>query len=339
MLDGIQTLRPLLGLRGACRAFGFSRATWQRRENPAAARPKRPRPPSELRIEPAARALFLKLAHSQELVDRSPPQIFFSLLDKGAYICSVRTMYRILAAEHEVRERRDLLRHPAYKRPELLATGPNQLWSWDISKLRGPAKGLYYYLYVLIDVYSRYVVGWLLATHESNELAQQLLSSSYRKHSVRPGQLTIHADRGASMMSLGVAGLLEKLDVRKSHGRPGVSDDNPYSEAFFKTFKYQPDYPDRFGSQEDALDFCRALFPWYNDENYHSGICWLTPASVHFGDADGILAARHATMTAVYTIHPTRFRNGPPKLYKLPEAVWINRPFDQASNKTTLPDQ
>jgi len=329
MLDGIEALQPLVGLRGACRAFGFSRATWQRRKNPAVPQPKRPRPPSELRIEPAARALFLELAHSPDFVDKAPPQIFFSLLDEGAYICSVRTMYRILAAEQEVRERRDLLRHPVYKRPELLATGPNQLWSWDITKLRGPVKGLYYYLYVVLDVFSRYVVGWLLATHESNELAQQLISSSYAKHDVSPGQLTLHADRGASMTSFGLAGLLERLDVKKSHSRPGVSDDNAYSEVQFKTFKYRPDYPDRFGSYEDALAFCRPFFPWYNDENYHSGICWLTPATVHYGQAEIVLAARHATMTAVYNARPERFRNGPPRLYKLPEAVWINKPFGQ----------
>jgi len=239
-------------------------------------------------------------------------------------------MYRILAAELQLRDRRDQLRHPIYKRPELLATGPLQLWSWDITKLRGPAKGLYYQLYVVLDVFSRYVVGWLLATRETDELAQHLLSDSYEKHGILPGQLTVHADRGPSMASLGVAALLERLDVRKSHSRPGVSDDNPYSESQFKTMKYRPDYPDRFGSFEDARAFCRQFFTWYNDENYHSGICWLTPSSVHYGQAEDILAARHKTLTAVYAINPKRFRNGPPRLYTLPAAVWINKPFERS---------
>ena len=264
-----------------------------------------------------------------EFVDKPPAQIFFTLLDNGCYICSIRTMYRILAQEGELRERRDQLRHPNYQRPELLATGPNQLWSWDITKLRGPTKGYNFQLYVVLDVYSRYVVGWLLATHESDELAQQLLFDSCEKQSILPNQLTVHADRGPSMTSLGVAGLLERLDVRKTHSRPGISDDNPYSESQFKTMKYRPEYPDRFGSIEDALAFCRAFFHWYNNQNYHSGVCWLTPASVHYGQGDDILAQRHSTMISFYEVDPGRFRNGPPKRSRLPEAVWINPPFQQ----------
>jgi putative transposase len=281
-------------------------------------------------LDPAARTQFLDLAHSAEFVDKAPPQIYFTLLDGGVYICSVRTMYRILAAEHEVNERRKQLRHPVYKRPELLATGPNQLWSWDITKLRGPVKGMYYQLYVVLDVYSRYVVGWQLAAYESDDLAQQLLSASFEKQGA-PTQLTVHADNGASMASSGVAGLLDRLDVRKTHSRPGVSNDNPYSESHFKTMKYRPDYPDRFGSQEDGLSFCRQFFPWYNEENYHSGICWLTPASVHHGHAAGILAGRHTTLMEVYNADSKRFRNGPPRLYKLPAAVWINPPYRTAN--------
>ncbi len=329
MLDAIASLSPTVGVRGACNAVGYPRATLRRRLKPTVPLAK-PRilGRHRLSLDPAARAHFLELAHSLEFVDKAPPQIYFTLLDRGAYICSIRTMYRILASEQEVMERRNQRRHPVYKRPELLATGPKQLWTWDITKLRGPVKGLCYHLYVVLDVYSRYVVGWTLATHESDDLAQELLAACYVKHGVEAGQLTVHADRGAAMTSLGVTGLLERLDVRQSHSRPGVSNDNPYSESQFKTMKYRPDYPDRFGSQEDALAFCRGFFPWYNDENYHSGICWLTPASVHYGQAEGILAARHDFMQLVYKIHPDRFRNGAPKAYRLPTAVWINPPFD-----------
>lgn len=329
MLDAIESLRPVIGVRAACEAIGFPRATLQRRIKPkVSVAKKRLFDRHHLSLAPAARALFLELAHSAEFVDKSPPQIYFTLLDRSEYICSIRTMYRILAAEKEVMERRNQLRHPVYKRPELLATGPNQLWTWDITKLRGPTKGLYYQLYVVLDVFSRLVVGWTLATHESAELAQELLSASYLKHGIIPGQLSVHADRGTSMTSWGVAGLLERLDVKQSHSRPGVSNDNPYSESQFKTMKYRPGYPDRFGSLEDALSFCRGFFPWYNDENYHSGICWLTPASVHYGQAEGILAARHAFMMLIYKVHPDRFRNGPPRAYKLPTTVWINPPFN-----------
>lgn len=334
MLAAIEELTPEIGVTAACDALGFPRATWHRRHRPPAVlKPTSPRPPNSWGLTSEERQGFLDLANSAEFVDKAPPQIYHTLLDHGCYICSVRTMYRILAAEGQVKERRNQLRHPEYKRPELLATGPNQLWSWDITKLRGPVKGAYYQLYVVIDVFSRYVVGWLLASHESDELAKQLLETSYEKHGVEPGQLTVHADRGTSMTSVGVAGLLERLDVRKSHSRPGNSDDNPYSESQFKTMKYRPDYPDRFGSREDALAFCRPFFDWYNNENYHSGICWLTPASVHYGQADRILATRHVTLTSFYQVNPKRFRNGAPKRYKLPGAVWINRPFGLAADE------
>lgn len=329
MIAAIDELKPEIGVRAACDALGFPRATWHRRQGPpAVSKPKAPRPQNSWGLTREERQGFLDLAHSAEYVDKAPTQIYYTLLDHGCFICSIRTMYRILAAEGEVKERRDQLRHPVYQRPELLARGPNQLWSWDITKLRGPVKGVYYQLYVVIDVFSRYVVGWLLASHESDELAQQLLEASYEKQGVEPGQLTVHADRGTSMTSVGVAGLLERLDVRKSHSRPGNSDDNPYSESQFKTMKYRPGYPDRFGSREDALAFCRPFFDWYNNENYHSGICWLTPASVHYGQAERILKTRHATLTSFHAALPTRFRNGPPKLYRLPKTVWINRPFD-----------
>jgi putative transposase len=333
MLNSVKELAQQIGSRAACEALGFPRATWQRLKNPGIKKDRKERLGSHpLILDPASRARFLEVAGSPEYVDKAPPQIFFSLLDRcSIYICSIRTMYRILAQEAQLRERRDQLRHPVYQRPELLATGARQLWSWDITKLRGPQKGNYFMLYVVIDVFSRYVVGWLLATQESDGLAQQLLEGCYHREGVRPGQLTIHADRGSAMTSLGVAGLLERLDVRKSHSRPGVSDDNPYSESQFRTMKYCPEYPDRFGSIEDAREFCRAFFAWYNEQNYHSGICWLTPACVHRGQAEEILAKRHATLTAVYENDPLRFRNRPPKLYVLPDKVWINRPFSTSS--------
>lgn len=334
MLAAIRELKADIGVRAACAALEFPRATWHRRKRPAAPKPKSWRPPNSWSLTPEERRGFLEVAHCADFIDKAPPQIYYTLLDTGCYMCSIRTMYRILAAAGEVKERRDQLRHPTYKRPELLATGPNQLWSWDITKLRGPAKGHYYQLYVVLDVYSRYVVGWLLATHESDDLAQQLLRATHEKQGIQPGELTVHADRGAAMTSAGVAGLLERLDVRKSHSRPGVSDDNPYSESQFKTMKYRPDYPDRFGSREDALAFCRPFFDWYNEENYHSGICWLTPASVHYGQAESILTTRHQTLISFYNHDPKRFRKGPPKLHQLPASVWINRPFSLAHGAT-----
>jgi putative transposase len=240
-------------------------------------------------------------------------------------------MYRILAAEHELKDRRNLREKTIYERPELLATGPKQLWSWDITKLRGPAKGIYYQLYVVLDVFSRYVVGWLLAARESTELAIHLLSTSHENQGVVPGTLTVHADRGSSMMSTGVASLLERLDVSKSHSRPSISDDNPYSESQFKTMKYRPEYPDRFGSFEDALQFCRGFFKWYHEEHYHSGLCWLTPATVHYGGGPAVLAARHQTLMKAYEHNPRLFINGAPKMAVLPARVWINAPFHEKS--------
>lgn len=328
MLDAVQELATIIGERAACEAIGVPRATWHRFKSPPAKRPPKQRIQHHpLKLDPLTRQDFLEVASSPEFVDKPPAQIFFTLLDADWYICSIRTMYRILAQETQLKERRDQLRHPVYQRPELLAVRPRQLWSWDITKLRGPRRGVYFHLYVVLDVYSRFVVGWLIATHEADYLAEQLLETCYEREGVGPHELTIHADRGSAMTSRGVADLLATLGVAKTHGRPGVSDDNPYSESQFRTLKYCPEYPDRFGSVEDGRQFCRYFFPWYNEQNYHSGICWLTPSTVHHGGAEKVLAARHATLMAAFEEDPVRFRNRPPRRYRLPEEVWINRPF------------
>jgi putative transposase len=271
------------------------------------------------------RQQVLDLLHSPRFADSSPAQIYATLLDEGRYLCSVRTFYRLLQSQHEVRERRNQLRHPSYQRPELLATAPNQVWSWDITKLRGPLKGCNYSLYVILDIYSRYVVGWLVAEGESKALAERLIRETISKYSIPPGQLTLHADRGSCMTAQTVTQLLAELDVAKSHSRPHTSNDNPYSEAQFKTLKYCPSFPDRFASIYEAKDFCRGFFNWYNNEHRHSGIALLTPADVHFHRTPQILELRADTLKAAYLAHPLRFRRLPTP-QALPKAVWINAP-------------
>jgi putative transposase len=265
--------------------------------------------------------------------------VYAKLLDEQKYLCSVSTMYRVLHAYREVRERRNQLRHPPYAKPELLATQSNMLWSWDITKLLGPAKWTYYYLYVIMDVYSRYVVGWMVAERESATLAERLIAETCAKQGIAPGQLTIHADRGSAMVSKPVAFLLADLGVTKTHSRPHVSDDNPYSEAQFKTLKYRPDYPERFGSPADARTWCQQLFRWYNNEHHHSGLKLLTPADVHFGRAESVLAKRQAVLQAAYAAHPERFVKGAPVSPALPDAVWINppKPAPAEAASTELP--
>jgi putative transposase len=256
-----------------------------------------------------------------------------TLLDEGQYLCSVRTMYRILEQQGESRERRAQLVHPAYQKPELLATAPNQLWSWDITKLRGPVKWTYFYLYVILDVFSRYVTGWMIAYREGAELARQFVEEAIAKHQVPAGQLTIHADRGRVMKSKPVAFLMADLGVAKSHSRPYVSDDNPYSESQFRTLKYRPEFPDRFGCIQDSRVFCQQFFQWYNQEHRHSGIGLLTPAMVHFGEAQSVLERRQAVLDAAYQAHPDRFVRRAPRPQPLPSEVWINKPVP--AGKTT----
>ena len=262
-------------------------------------------------------------------MDKTPREIYATMLDEGQYLCSVRTMYRILAEDSASKERRDQLRHPAYKKPELLATGPNQVWSWDITKLLGPEKWTYYYLYVILDIFSRYVVGWTLAHRESSEIASRLIRESVEKQEVNEDELTLHSDRGPSMASHSVAQLLGTLGVTKSHSRPHVSNDNPFSESQFKTMKYCPQFPKRFGGFDDSLTFCREFFPWYNDVHYHTGIGLLTPASLHYNQAEDILRSRQVTLDGAYQKHPERFVKKRPAPSKLPAAVWINPPAEQ----------
>jgi len=309
----------------ACEALGVSRATLYRRRRQRV-RVARPRPKPHRALGPDERQRVLGALHCDRFVDRAPAQIWATLLDDGIYYCSIRTMYRILDEQQEVRERRNQLRHPNYHKPELLAERPNEVWSWDITKLRGPVKWTYFYLYVILDIFSRYVTGWMVAPRESAALARRLIAASCRKQGITPDQLTIHADRGASMSSKSVALLLADLGVIKSHSRPHVSNDNPYSEAQFKTMKYCPQFPDRFGSIQDARAFCGHFFNSYNTEHRHSGIGLMTPAVVHYGLAEQLRAARQETLLAAYRKHPERFVRRPPQPPVLPQEVWINPP-------------
>jgi putative transposase len=328
-MEGIEQMTNWVSVVGACVALGINRASFYRWSVPkSSAKP----PAADVRPYRALRAderkKILDTLHSERFVDQAPGQIYATLLDEGIYLCSVRTMYRVLAQAKEVRERRDQLRHPNYKKPELLATRPNQVWSWDITKLLGPAKWTYYYLYVILDIFSRYVVGWMVSNRESAMLAQHLIRETCAKHSIQKGDLSIHSDRGPSMTSKPVAMLLEDLGVVKSLSRPHVSNDNPFSEAQFKTMKYRPEFPDRFGCVEDARIFCRNFFPWYNDEHYHNALGLVTPKSVHYDLAEKILENRHDVLQGFYNSHPERFVKGPPRPGKLPKAVWINPPSE-----------
>jgi len=329
-MAAVDQLSPLVGMKPACQALAVPRASWYRR------RSRRLCPPPVAAQRHSARALseaeqqaVLTCLHEERFQDCSPAQVYAALLDEGQFHCSIRTMYRLLETRGESRERRDQLTHPPYQKPELLATQANQLWSWDITKLRGPAKWTCYHLYVILDVFSRFVVGWMIAYRESAELAKRLIDHSCRKQLIAPGQLTLHADRGSSMKSKPVALLLADLGVTKTHSRPHVSDDNPYSESQFRTLKYRPGFPDRFGSIEDARGFCRAFFEWYNHQHHHSGLGLMTPAVVHLGQAADLLIQRQAVLDTAFQAHPERFVRRPPKPPSLPTAVWINKPPDK----------
>jgi putative transposase len=321
-----QELSTDVGTAAACRALDIARPTFYRRLASKAAKAPVTRPTPTRALSTPERQKILDILHTDRFVDRAPTEVYASLLDEGTYLCSVRTMYRILSEAGEVRERRDQARHPQYKAPELLATGPNQVWSWDITKLLGPVKWTYFYLYVILDIFSRYVVGWMIAHRESATLAKRLIAETCEKQGVVPGQLTIHADRGSSMTSKPVALLMADLGVTKTHSRPHVSDDNPYSEAQFKTLKYRPGFPDRFGSIEDARAFCREFFPWYNGDHHHSGIGLLTPETVHYGRAGSTTNKRQLILASAFEEHPERFVRSVPKPPQSPQAAWINKP-------------
>ncbi|MEY2844428.1 MAG: hypothetical protein RI920_2465 [Pseudomonadota bacterium] len=279
---------------------------------------------------------MLDALHSTRFADTAPAAVHATLLDEGRYLGSVRTMYRLLAAHGACRERRRQLTHPAYSKPELLATAPNQVWSWDITKLKGPAKWTCFHLYVILDIFSRHVVGWLLAERESADLAEQLIADAVSRHDVQAGRLTLHADRGAAMRSKPVAALLVDLDIAKSHSRPHVSDDNPYSESQFKTMKYRPDFPARFGCIEDARGHCQEFFAWYNTEHRHSGIGYMTPQAVHYGHAQALREARQDALDAAFRATPNRFKGCRPTPHELPTAAWINPPASARDSTTTI---
>jgi putative transposase len=326
-MAAVTELATAVGTRAACRALFASRASHYRQRRAAIGSAKtNPRPSPPRALAPAERETVLAHLHGERFQDRSPAAVYATLLDEGQYHCSIRTMYRLLQQKGESRERRDQLTHPPYKKPELLATAPNQLWSWDITKLLGPAKWTYFYLYVILDVFSRYVTGWMVAMRESAELAKRLIEESCAKQKIQRGQLTLHADRGTSMSSKPVAFLLADLGVTKTHSRPHVSDDNPYSESQFRTLKYRPGFPNRFGSIEDARGFCQSFFQWYNHQHHHSGLGLMTPSMVHHGQAAHILAHRQVVLNAAYSAHPERFVRKPPQPPELPSQVWINRP-------------
>jgi putative transposase len=326
-MDAVEILAPDVGTKAACKSLGISRAgMYRRRTIGVTPRPLKKRPAPPRTLSAPEKQEVLDTLHSERFQDKAPHEVYATLLDEERYLCSIRTMYRILEDNAEVKERRNQLRHPDYKKPELLATGPNQVWSWDITKLSGPVKWSYFYLYVILDIFSRYVVGWMVAPCESAILAEQLIGETCTKQNIQKGQLTIHADRGSSMKSKPVAFLMADMGITKTHSRPYTSDDNPFSEAQFKTLKYRPDFPDRFGSIEDARQFCRTFFAWYNNEHKHTGISLLSPTVVHHGNADTIIAIRQTALDKAYSLHPERFVRKMPEHKPMPEAVWINPP-------------
>ena len=339
--DAIAELAPLLGTRQACQATGRPQANHYRRhrQSPPPPRPVRQRRAQPRALSQAERDTVRALLNSPDFVDKAPATVYHELLDEGVYLASVSSMYRILRSHGEVKERRRQATHPARVKPELVATAPNTVWSWDITKLHGPAKWSYFYLYVIIDIYSRNVVGWLIAERESAALAEKLLADTVAKQRIDRDTLTIHADNGSSMASKPVAFLLADLGVTKTHSRPHTSNDNPYSEAHFRTLKYRPDFPGTFGSLADARAFCQRFFRWYNTEHRHSGIAWHTPHNVHYGQAGEVDAVRADVLAAAYTRNPERFVRKHPTPAALPDAVWINKPPEQDDEQdhTTIP--
>nr|WSZ99968.1 IS3 family transposase [Streptomyces sp. NBC_00857] len=337
----LEDLTAVVGRVKACAALGVSRATYYRhhRQSPAPARPRRERRRHPRALEAAEEERVLEVLRSVEFVDMAPGEIYAVLLDRGIYLCSESTMYRLLRKRGEVRERRRQATHPPREKPELVTESPDRVWSWDITKLKGPVKGSYFCLYTIIDIYSRYTAGWMLATHENKELAEQFLSSTIAKYEVERGQLTVHSDRGSPMVAENVAQMMSNLGVTKSHSRPKTSNDNPYSESQYKTLKYRHDFPDRFGCIEDARTWCERFFDWYNLEHRHSGIAMHTPFDVHFGLAEQLRETRADILNAVYARHPERFVRKAPEPPKLPEAAWINKPDQPRPDEQVIPTQ
>ena len=316
------------GIKPLCLALGIARGSYYRVRSPKPSSKTERLHPRALSAE--ERQEVLSTVNSERFCDQAPAEVYATLLDEGRYLCSERTMYRILEENHQVKERRDQLRHPPYAAPELLASWPNEVWSWDITKLLGPTKWTYFYLYVILDIFSRYVVGWMVAHRESASLAQRLIEETLERHHIEPGTLTLHADRGPSMTSKQVAFFLADLGVTKTHSRPYVSNDNPYSESQFKTLKYRPEFPERFGSYQDARGFLSEFFPWYNQEHHHSGLGYFTPFEVHFGKAEKHREKRALVLRNAFERNPERFVRGLPQPPELPTQVWINKPKEPA---------
>ncbi len=325
--------KETLGVAPACVALAVPRSSYYRSRRPKAVRKRRGSPRA---LSATQRREVLSVMHDERFTDLPPAEVYATLLDEGTFLCSISTMYRLLRDKGEVRERRDQLVHPRYGAPELLAGRPKELWSWDITKLKGPRTWTYYYLYVILDVFSRYVVGWMAAYRESAALAAHLIEETCRRQGIARGQLTVHADRGPSMISKTVAMLLCDLGVTKTHSRPHVSNDNPFSESQFKTLKYRPQFPDRFGSLEDARSFCGEFFPWYNMEHHHGGLGFMTPHDVHTGLAKMRYAQRETVLQRAFEISPERFVRGLPKPPALPQEVWINKPKEQGKSTEEL---
>lgn len=324
IMNTVVSLGKEVGIRKACHTLDIPRANFYRWKSTIKKQKVRPLP--HLALSPSERTTVLDILHEDRFINKSPHEIYATLLDEKRYICSIRTMYRILEKEGVIKERRNQLIRPHYARPELIAEAPNQVWSWDITKLKRPLKWTYYYLYVNIDIFSRYGAGWMASHSELAALAGKLTTETIEKQSIKPGQLTIHADRGSSMTSKSVAFLLSVLGVTKRHSRPSDSNDNPYSESQFKTMKYRPEFPDRFGSIEDTRVFCQTFFSWYNNEHYHSGLGLLTPYDVHYGRAADRIKTREEVLLSAYEKHPERFKRKIPKPMAVPQQVWINKP-------------
>lgn len=305
-----------------CKLLGISRSSWYYSQKPKG--PDRRTPPRKLTS--VERTNVLSVLNSERFQDDAVPSVYSTLLDKGEYLCSPSTMYRILKAEKQVKQRRHERKHPVYTKPELLATGPNQVWSWDITKIKGPKSWIFYDLYVVIDIFSRCIVAWCITEYESGEQARVLIGTACAREGIERGQLTVHSDRGRAMRSKCLANLYGELGVGSSFNRPHVSNDNPYSESHFKTLKYRPDYPARFGSIEDAQAHMQAFFEWYNTEHRHSGIAMMTPADVHAGKAEAVRKKRQIVLDIAYKAHPERFVKGVPQARGVPEEVWINKP-------------
>jgi len=338
MMDAFHQLEPRVGLAAACAALSINRAQIYReraRALPRQPRTKAPRPRPPLALSEGERQELLQILDSERFADMAPATVYATLLDEGRYHGSVRTMYRLLAQENQSGERRRQRVHPVYEKPELLATRANEVWSWDITKLKGPVKWSHYHLYVILDIFSRYVVGWMIAQREAAELAEQLIADTAAKQQIAPGTLTLHADRGTSMRSKPVAALLVDLDIARTHSRPHVSDDNPFSEAQFKTLKYRPDFPERFGSIEDARAHCQQFFHWYNTVHRHSGIGFMTPHAVHYGTALALNQHRIQTLNAAFLANPQRFKGIVPMPPALPTAAWINPPKEAATRENS----